>query len=62
VADSLATALEVLIVIGASVLLSPRAARVRLDPRIAAVGAWTVAAFLIPPTSIALLAAAGSVF
>jgi hypothetical protein len=62
VADSLATAFEVLIVIGATVLLCPRAARVRLDPRIAAVGTWTLAAFLIPPTSLALLAVAGAAF
>lgn len=62
VADSLATAFEVLIVIGATVLLCPLAGRVRLDLRVAAVGTWTLALCLVPLTTVAFLSAAGVVF
>jgi hypothetical protein len=62
VADSVATALEVLLVVGVTVLLFPRKTRLSFGPRIAAVGAWVLAAFLVPLTSVALLSSAGAGF
>ena len=60
VADSVATALEVLLVAGATVLLWPRNGRISVGPRIAGVRTWALAALLVPLTSVALLASVGA--
>ena len=60
VADSIATALEVLLAAGATVLLWPRNGRISFGPRIAGVRTWALAAFLVPLTSVALLASVGA--